>query len=626
MTNSTTEDETTSSGKIEFLDHHYPPLPDGNYVITFWQEVNVSGEKVSPTPAKKGFAVTGERFQLKPEIVHSVFPPDGSLGEHSNALPHIILNRSTLPWERLAIETDSRVPWLALLLFTEEEKPKPEVITVEQLMNSSHDDVEFPKIDLESGQKIDDKVTVIDVEKKLLDTIIPLKAELSFLAHVRQGKDVAGNLTGEEQAVIIANRLPAKGGSSTVHLVSVEDRFNDQGFYSQTSDDSKKVRLVSLRSWSFACTDESKSFKGLLINLNRDPVTLSLPENGNAEAKKYLQMGYTLLPHSLRQGEETVSWYHGPLSTGENTTEASLPAKAADGLMRYNRSTGLFDVSYAAAWELGRLLALQSKQFSIDLYNWKRTYAQQVKQAEQQLLYPNLAVQSQSNGTVELPEQITTWFKNLSILQGVPFNYLVPDERMLPKESIRFFYIDGLWVDCLLDGAYSIGRVTTSDYELDQSHDESPASSPYEKLTGFLLRSDIVSGWPGLLVDGCDAALKPLNLLRMDRLSDNVLLCLFEGDIFSAEIHQRPETLHFGLDRDGDQFKKILKDGDGVEKEYLVLEPIPWRDQSRNILDIYAMAGDIQAISGLQSFTSAEFALQMIEGVERMAFEKVRSK
>jgi hypothetical protein len=31
------------------------------------------------------------------------FPPDGSLGEHSNVLPHIILNRSTLPWERPAI-------------------------------------------------------------------------------------------------------------------------------------------------------------------------------------------------------------------------------------------------------------------------------------------------------------------------------------------------------------------------------------------------------------------------------------------------------------------------------------------------------------------------------------------
>jgi len=268
----------------------------------------------------------------------------------------------------------------------------------------------------------------------------------------------------------------------------------------------------------------------LLENLNGTPATLRLPESEDPTAEKYLRMGCTLVPHSMRQGQTTASWYHGPLATGENTTEVSLPAKAADELVRYNGSTGLFDVSYAAAWELGRLLALQSRQFSIDLYNWKRANAQQIKQAEQQLLYPNLALGGQSNGTVELPESVSAWFTNLSMLEGVPFNYLVPDERMLPAESIRFFSVDGLWIDCQLDGAYSIGRVTTSDYELDKSQTDNPASSQYEKLTGFLLRSDVVAGWPGLLVDGYDDS-GLLMLLRTERLSDDVLLCLFEGDL-----------------------------------------------------------------------------------------------
>jgi hypothetical protein len=632
MSDTGTQDAGNNDGKIEFLNYHYPPLEAGDYKIVFHQQLQATAVESGDPPSEsyevtRRFAVAGERFQLKDELVHSVFPPEASLGEHSNVLPHIILSRSTLPWERRAIESTKELPWLALLLFADEEKPTPRVLTLGDLTNSSG--AQFPEIELESGQTAADKVTVIDVPKGLLDSIIPSKNELQLLAHVRQSKDADGNLTDEEQAVIICNRLPARGASSTVHLVSVEDRFSNDGFDSQTDDDSSLVRLVSLRSWSFACADEDKSFKGLLENLNRNPATPRLPESEDPTAERYLRMGCMLLPHSMRQGQKTASWYHGPLATGENTTEVTLPAKAADELVRYNGSTGLFDVSYAAAWELGRLLALQSKQFSIDLYNWKRANAQQIKQAEQQLLYPSLAVASQSNGTVELPQSVSAWFANLSMLEGVPFNYLVPDERMLPAESIRFFCVDGLWVDCLLDGAYSIGRVTTSDYELDQSQTNSPASSPYEKLTGLLLRSDVVAGWRGLLVDGYEGS-DPLNLLRMDRLSDDVLLCLYDGGLSRVEIHQKPETLHFGLDRDDedpDELYKMLRDDEGVENTdpentSLILEAVPWRNQSRRVLDIMSMAQQIQSQLSFESFTSAEFALEMIEGVEKVSFEK----
>jgi hypothetical protein len=41
---------------------------------------------------------------------------------------------------------------------------------------------------------------------------------------------------------------------------------------------------------------------------------------------------------------------------------------------------------------------------------------------------------------------------------------------------------------------------------------------------------------------------KKIELLRMERLSANVLICLFKGEIKTVDIHQKPETLHFGLD------------------------------------------------------------------------------
>ena len=59
-----------------------------------------------------------------------------------------------------------------------------------------------------------------------------------------------------------------------------------------------------------------------------------------------------------------------------------------------------------------------------------------------------------------IPTEIVKWLSKLKLLYGVPFNYLVPDIRMLPPESLKFFYLDTQWIDCLIDGAYSIGRST----------------------------------------------------------------------------------------------------------------------------------------------------------------------
>jgi hypothetical protein len=728
------------SPQIEFLQFHQPALKDGDYEITVTQEIETKGSDIQNitqttfTTTQK-FSVLGDRFSLNPQDIHAVFPPAGSLGEHSNVLPHIILNRSTLPWERQTDEQiDSNVkdslPWLALLLFDEDEKPTPKIVKLEELKNTTSCPAKFPNFDLEIGQHDDDKVTVIDVKKEQLEAIMPTGNDLAYLAHVRQGKDADGKPIGEELAVIICNRLPKKDGSSTVHLVSLEGRYQNDGFDYQKVGNEELIRLVSLTNWSFACVDEKQSFKGLLTHLNlnllfslepklendlnhtsitanlrqefrnkgnplsqaatiaseqssnewriidenrlycvrkqnndlniykQDSSTLRLPqankENNQhyAEAENYLKMGYVALPHYLRKGAKTISWYHSPLAPGENkidaTSEPKLPVHAADELIRYNPANGMFDVSYAAAWELGRLLALQSKNFSIALYNWKRTHAQQLIKAEQQLTHLPIKGQSVAE-SIKLPDTITSWFTDLSLFKGVPFNYLVPDERLLPTESIRFFYVDRLWVECLLDGAFSIGRVMKSDHQQDSTHETSPAANPHETVSGFLLRSDVVAGWPDLQVDGYDEVVETddcvpdkekLPLLRMERLSQNVLICLFEGEVKTVDIHQKPEAMHFGFDTPDEQHKsyyKKLKDSKGKElTDVLEVEPESqtnfWKDKTKRVINICKFA---EAISDkLQSkfcslpssaqfaFTSAQFALEMIEGVQKIRFKK----
>jgi hypothetical protein len=141
--------------------------------------------------------------------------------------------------------------------------------------------------------------------------------------------------------------------------------------------------------------DEKQRFSRMVMNLDPyagtgstpDQATLHLPPVNDPRADDYLAMGYVPLPHGLREGSKTVSWYHGPLLPWDNADSVDLPAGAADKLVRFSSATGLFDVSYAAAWELGRLLTLQSKQVSTSLYQWKRTRARQLHQAEQRVLH-----------------------------------------------------------------------------------------------------------------------------------------------------------------------------------------------------------------------------------------------
>ena len=46
----------------------------------------------------------------------------------------------------------------------------------------------------------------------------------------------------------------------------------------------------------------------------------------------------------------------------------------------------------------------------------------------------------------DFPEDLSEWFGKLHLLYGVPYNYLIPDDNLLPEESIRFFHVDKDWV------------------------------------------------------------------------------------------------------------------------------------------------------------------------------------
>jgi len=645
----------STTQKVQFLENHRPAMEAGDYTITVQQTItidNQAGYSDSEVPqVTRSFSVLGPRFNIDPQEIKAVFPPPGSLGDHSNVLPHVILKRSTLPWERNADHVSEATPWLALLLFTETEIQTVESKTVSlNELKTSVNGIHFPQylspgatlptttpyLRHEYGDHDDDKITVIDVPMNTLNTMMPTKEELKWLTHARQPMDGHDQAVGEELAIIIGNRLPLAGQTSTAHLVSAEGFYKSEGdddvsfwYHSETTGN---VRLISLKSWQFSCVTPDHSFRELVKHLNQTPTTLNLPTTGlSGEAQTRLAQGNVPLPHAMRQGNQTVSWYHGPLLPGPQTTtvDITLPIRTADQLIRYNSEYSMFDVSYAAAWELGRLLALQSKSFSLNLYNWKRGHAQQQKAVEQAVSHPF----APPTNAPPLPDSVADWFARLARLDGVPFNYLVPQEAMIPPESLRFFYLDSFWLECLLDGAFSIGRVSTADQTRDGGHASSPAANPHGIVTGVLMRSQVVSGWPHLQVDGYPTILGDLEMpsaesrlpvLRMDRLSANLLLCLFQGEAQTVDFHIQPEGLHFGLDMndDGTQFHKVLRNSDGEEAVSLTISDIPWQDEAKRIININDFASKIRTRLSVaeDDFTSAQFALQMIEGTPTVRF------
>ncbi|MEB3191480.1 MAG: hypothetical protein VKL42_14155, partial [Snowella sp.] len=359
----------------------------------------------------------------------------------------------------------------------------------------------------------------------------------------------------------------------------------------------------------------------------------------NHPAKQYLDLGYVPLHHALRQGDKTISWYHSPLSTGQSQDNLTAPVAIADELMRYDPNTGMFDVSYAMAWQLGRMLTLQNQPLAVEIFNWKRSKAQDLHQIQQQVLHLPFQSTTETNG--DLPTAIANWFQDLELLKNVPFNYLVPDTRLLPSESLRFFWIDSYWVDCLQDGAFSVGRVTKEDLRLDvQTRSLERNLAPSDKtITGFLLHSEVVSGWPGLEIEGYANPVtgtdfvgseNKLTILRRDRLSENILLCFFAGEVKTLDLSLKGSTVNCGVDpvdpiKKGSpittvtKITKGLRNLDGSQTDGKI--DVPFRNENLGVINIEQMAKRLEeGLKSTSQFTSAQFAATMIEGSPKVRF------
>ena len=624
---------------VSFYDHLDPKATAGVYTVTVEHRLTKDGVRIDTDAdalpkASDSYEIRAAQFVLDPSSVHAVFPPTGAVGQYTHVLPHITLSRAILPWERvLQGRMAAKAPWLALLVFAagelDDDPDAQGEFTTRPVSELREPGPGITGPELSGTIDGSNPCRTIDLPVSVFHAIVAREDELFHLTHMRdvrtapQRRDNGEILTEGEYAVLAANRFPRTPGSYAVHLVSLEGWLGRLA--PGTLPAAEKVRLCSLWSWSFTNDPEgSLDPAGLLRNLvapgHTDPenLALRLAPTGEpshtaevAHARTRLQRGYTAVAYRTLAGEDTYAWYRGPLTP---LTAPELPVEAtkgphttADHALIYDSEYGLFDVSYAAAWTLGRAIALADPDYSSEVVQVRRELANRAATLlalstdparamsdpaepagtaalrelaapgfgrgllealraptvqgppplralrRTRLEAPALLAEPQAHQSLLVLAQDTTptmpdWLERLGLLNGVPFAHLVPDPRMLPPESLRAFRIDPAWIQALVAGAADVAAHTTLDHDLHPVLTERLSRTDTAlPMAGLLMNSELVRAWPVFEILATTADGEPVKELRRDHLAPDVLLVLWDAVPDQIAIREPGQGIHFGI-------------------------------------------------------------------------------
>lgn len=658
---------------VYFIDHQIPDIKSGTYELKATQKLTTPSATLNAatsSPAQQ-FYIDGPRFLLEPSDILSVFPPAGSTGDHRHVLPHLALKRISIPWEtsRLKLDWESgdtvadEDPWLALLLFDETDMPE---VQTEKLKDLHGINANFEFHDE------DQKVNTIEILKTQAQTLLKGK-DLRFLAHIRQ--TAAGAEGGEvlsEQAFLLGNRLAKSNATSTVHLVSLAN-------FPTANDAASNVKFISLYNWSYICPKAAPTFRNLMMDLDARAFRLYGNEgNANKSLTNYTNKGYVPMPHFLRKGKQTFSWYRSPLLPDASCLSSPdlTMRHGADHYLQFDThsadqqqnadtknlsGSNMLMVSYAAAWQLGRMLTLEQTDVALAIQRLKRKVAQAIKnndlqkgdyldflktrtltEQQQNLVNcvkamaksPNCSEVDGASSDLQFDAVIAKWLVRLLTLEVVPSNYLLPHPDMLPQNSLRFFVLDFNWIIALIEGALSVGG---------NEHFNLPTPTYQKRImfSGFLLRSEVVGDYPDMNISAYprnpqlireNAGIPPI-IKR--NLSNDIMLCMFplytEGQsldeaphnpIEKLEFFLNKEAFHMGFDLEGDpnnpELVKKVRDAEGQQKPTLNNANYPYKVanamDANNVIDIAALRTGLNQFLANPIDTPNEFALQMVEG------------
>ncbi|KAF3104136.1 hypothetical protein TWF706_004607 [Orbilia oligospora] len=337
----------------------------------------------------------------------------------------------------------TRIPWVALVAFTPDElaiedpailgkfagDPKFKVnenLAIDATIGPAYENLKLGTnlttslIGQPDSREKGQTASFISIKKKLFEKLFSEDGkkgsitQYRYLSHVRKistaGMISAMHGTDGTFSVIVSHRIgpfdTTRPTPLIAHLISLE---GIEGKDISTWKDN--IIMTSLYSWtytslppgSFDVRDVLQKLGDTLTVLRTDfmqqpvsnPKTKALPLEDIITKRQ--EDGYTLVRHRTVTGEETAAIYRGPLvpksvSHGQNTDMQYMTIQSNFGtdLQILDPDLSLMDISYAAAWQLGKTLAMGDQAFTAALSRVRRHMHMEALKASQKKVHEQL--------------------------------------------------------------------------------------------------------------------------------------------------------------------------------------------------------------------------------------------
>lgn len=329
-------------GQLRIHDRFEPELQPGTYDLLVGQTVTSASATLAAiaTSTVKLEVVDPAAAALPATEVLAVYPPAGAEDAVDVMLPHVVLRTRTLPWAHAPV-AGLGSPWLALLLFAKDAG-----------------EVEFV---LDSAKREHARVACSRLQK-----LMPRRTELARLCHVRElpsDDPLAARDDDRFVAIVIGNRLPSAGQGDTkaAHIACLVDlRGADKASIWPDSPAAAGTHdLRVLHRWAFQVSSGG-DFEAYFARL-REPAkhgTGGVVALGQSTAGQPIANddGELDLAAPRPDAPARTVRYAGPcVPLPRGLVDA--PADDKDALLGVAED-GSEVVTYSAAFELGRLLAL----------------------------------------------------------------------------------------------------------------------------------------------------------------------------------------------------------------------------------------------------------------------------
>jgi hypothetical protein len=407
----------------------------------------------------------------------------------------------------------------------------------------------------------------------LTQTVFPYLYKWSFHAVIEQ-LYTFGN--GNLEKAILDTTL-----ASMTNLLKESYQGNKTVFYSEddfNKDVTAKLKLGAnppsgiLKTIRRYCKLPGSLFHEVLSNLKNGVKPLRLPK---AQPGKIEISGSVQLPLQIVENEMpfySMANYRGPLvpgpinivkahfskhvklhkSTGSqpvfvDNTAGFIPLLAEELVINLDNHN---DLTYATAYEIGKLTALNDNDFSKAFFEWKHDVAtaKQLNNMPAGIQGSHLAALHKYDPNKPMPDSVIKKFSAWKLLIGLPSRYIIPSPDLFPHESLRYFKIDNNWVNAFICGAFSIGHTVQADFR-----NELTKLFLHENRSGFIINSLAVFAWPDYELDAYDSAgltANPkvkLNPLRKANLDKSTHFYIFDTIVNQLNFHLHPGKLHPGF-------------------------------------------------------------------------------